>query len=82
MVKDKISISRKSFDNNINHIKGHFKDYSCNDIDGLKFDLDSSWIHIRPSNTEPIVRIIAESKSMERSNELVQETKDFMRALC
>ena len=82
MVKDKISISRKSFDNNVNHIKDHFKDYSCNDIDGLKFDLDSSWIHIRPSNTEPIVRIIAESKSMERSNELVQETKDFMRALC
>lgn len=39
---------------------------ACNELDGLRFDFpDRSWVHIRPSNTEPIVRIIAEAPTPE-----------------
>jgi len=82
MIKDKITISRESFEKNIYYVKEFFKGYLYNDLDGLKFDLDDSWIHIRPSNTEPIVRIIAESKSIEKANKLVEETKNLMKVPC
>lgn len=44
-----------------------------NTEDGLRLDFpDRSWIHIRPSNTEPIIRVIAEAKTEERLTELMQ----------
>ena len=82
MIKDKVNISRDSFEKNLYYIKEFFKGNPYNDIDGLKFDLDDSWIHIRPSNTEPIVRIIAESKSLDKAKKLVEETKNLMKVAC
>ncbi|MDY1591298.1 MAG: phosphoglucosamine mutase [Methanofastidiosum sp.] len=82
MIKDKIIVSRESFEKNLPYLKEFFTGYPYNDIDGLKFDIDDSWVHIRPSNTEPIVRIIAESKSMEKANSLVEETKNLMKVPC
>ena len=82
MVKEKITISKESFEKNLPYVKEFFTGYPYTDIDGLKFDLDDSWIHIRPSNTEPVVRIIAESKSIEKANKLVEETKNLMKAPC
>ena len=81
-IKDKITISKDSFEKNLSYVKEFFTGYPYNDLDGLKFDLDDSWIHIRPSNTEPIVRIIAESKSIEKANKLVEETKNLMKESC
>ena len=82
MVKDKISLSREAFDKNIIQLKEFFSGYSYTDIDGLKFDLEDSWIHIRPSNTEPVVRVIAEAKDIGKANKLVEETKALMKQLC
>jgi len=82
MVKDKITISRDSFEDSLDYVKEFFAGYPYTNIDGLKFELDDSWIHIRPSNTEPVVRIIAESKSREKANKLVNETKTLMKAPC
>jgi len=82
MIKDKIAISKEAFEKNLPYLKEFFTGYPYSDIDGLKFDLDDSWIHIRTSNTEPIVRIIAESKSMEKANKLVEETKNLMKVPC
>lgn len=82
MVKDKITISRESFEDNLDYVKEFFAGYPYTNIDGLKFELNDSWIHIRPSNTEPVVRIIAESKSREKANKLVNETKTLMKAPC
>ncbi len=82
MIKDKINISRGAFEKNLPYLKEFFKCYPYSDIDGLKFDLDDSWIHIRPSNTEPIVRIIAESKVMEKAKKLVEEIKILMNTPC
>jgi phosphomannomutase len=41
--------------------------------DGVRIDLDEGWVHLRPSNTEPLIRLIAEARSRERAMELIQE---------
>ena len=52
---------------------------TANSSDGLRLDFaDRSWIHVRPSNTEPIVRIIAEAKTEERLAKLLQTVKEIM----
>lgn len=57
-------------------LKDHFADGNFNEEDGLRIDLpDNSWIHIRPSNTEPIVRLFGEAKSTERVDELFAEAQ-------
>ena len=58
----------------IDYIFSHLKNkYSKNDInlvDGLKIDFDFGWVHLRRSNTEPIIRIYSESSSKEKADEL------------
>ncbi|OGI76593.1 hypothetical protein A3C57_02610 [Candidatus Nomurabacteria bacterium RIFCSPHIGHO2_02_FULL_33_12] len=57
-------------------LKDLFKNGDLDDSDGLRFDFsDSSWIQIRASNTEPIVRIYGEAKTQERIDELVNLAK-------
>ena len=41
-----------------------------NTIDGVKIDLDEGWVHMRKSNTEPIIRVYAESTSEEAAHAL------------
>ena len=48
----------------------NFKDINVNEIDGIKFTWDRKWAHIRPSNTEPIIRIFIESYSKLMQNAL------------
>jgi phosphomannomutase len=45
------------------------------DIDGIKIDFKESWLHLRASNTEPIIRIYAEAKSFEEAEEKVAALK-------
>ncbi len=44
-------------------IKGRYKKQPVNEVDGLKIEFDTDWVHLRTSNTEPIIRIYAESTS-------------------
>lgn len=56
----------------LNDIKNKFesqKDIVITDIDGVKLDFSDGWVHLRKSNTEPIIRIYAEGKSPEKANE-------------
>jgi phosphomannomutase len=76
MVKDKIQLSPGLDLNQI--LKGmeeSFKDYECNTIDGLKVNFEDSWVHMRRSNTEPIVRIYSEAPSIEKAEALVAKVK-------
>ena len=50
-------------------------------IDGLKIDFSESWVHLRKSNTEPIIRIYTEAKSQEEADELAQRFIQEMQAL-
>ena len=75
MLKDKISVVG-SLEEMYSKMKNYFKDAEVNELDGLRLDFsDSSWIHLRPSNTEPIVRLYGEAKTKKRIEELFEETK-------
>ena len=50
-------------------------------IDGLKIDFTDSWVHLRKSNTEPIIRIYTEAKSQKEADALAQRFIEEMRAL-
>ncbi|WP_314297940.1 phosphoglucosamine mutase [Capnocytophaga gingivalis] len=50
-------------------------------IDGLKIDFADSWVHLRKSNTEPIIRIYTEGKSQKEADDLAQRFIEEMRAL-
>jgi phosphomannomutase len=54
-------------------IKEHYKKHSVIDIDGIRIDFENQWVHLRKSNTEPIIRIYAESNTEVKANNLAQE---------
>ena len=75
MMKDKVPVVG-SLEEMYQKMKNHFKGCEVNELDGLRLDFDdNSWIHLRPSNTEPIVRLYGEAKTKERIQSLFEETK-------
>ncbi|MFI3258513.1 MAG: phosphoglucosamine mutase [Rikenellaceae bacterium] len=54
-------------------IKERYSNEQVNDIDGVKIDFAESWVHLRKSNTEPIVRIYTEAKSQEEADTLANK---------
>ena len=55
-----------------NTLKSTFKDADFTETDGLKIDLPTGWIHVRKSNTEPILRIYTEAKTEDEAKHLVE----------
>ncbi|PHN08494.1 phosphoglucosamine mutase [Flavilitoribacter nigricans] len=82
MVKDKIQ-SPEGVDLNSILEKMHeqYREEDCNTIDGLKIDFPDSWVHLRRSNTEPIIRIYAEAPTLERAEALVGQIKTDLLSL-
>ena len=56
-------------------VKTKFASEKITDIDGVKIDFKDSWVHLRKSNTEPIIRIYAEAATMEKAEALAEELK-------
>ncbi len=54
-------------------LKEHYAGEQITDIDGVKIDFEDSWVHLRKSNTEPIIRIYSEASTIERANALAHE---------
>jgi phosphomannomutase len=54
-------------------IKLQYNKQPINDIDGVKIEFDKEWVHLRKSNTEPIIRIYSESQSMTTANNLAEK---------
>ena len=50
-----------------------YKDEDVSTIDGVKINFESEWVHLRKSNTEPIIRIYSESQSKEKADELANK---------
>ncbi len=80
MIKDRLELNRADvcmpdptavFD----RAKTIFSDAEINTVDGLKFIWDDRWLHLRASNTEPILRIYAEASTKDIAEELVQTLK-------
>ncbi len=51
-------------------VKGIYADEEINDIDGVKIDFPDKWVHLRKSNTEPIIRVYSEASTMEEADEI------------
>ena len=60
-------------------VKEKFSQYDLTDIDGVKIDFPDKWVHLRKSNTEPIIRIYAEAHTMEEADALNRELIDIIK---
>ena len=63
-------------------MKERYSHERVNDIDGVKIDFAEHWVHLRKSNTEPIVRIYTEAKSQEYADEVAQQFIAEMKEIC
>jgi phosphomannomutase len=73
MAKEKIELTPDlNVDSLLNKIQEIYKDEDITTIDGVKIDFPENWVHLRKSNTEPIVRIYTEAKSQKEADELAQ----------
>lgn len=59
-------------------IKSYFSDAKINEEDGLKLDFQSSWVHLRASNTEPIIRLYIEGKSKKVCTDLYEKITNII----
>ena len=55
-------------------MKGIYKQFETNDADGLKIDFQQGWVHLRKSNTEPIIRVYSEAPTMEQADNFARAT--------
>jgi phosphomannomutase len=72
--KNKIEMDGKTnLDVVFEKLKEKYKSNPLNTIDGLRIEFDNDWVHLRPSNTEPIIRIIAESNFETTANNIASK---------
>ncbi|MDH5599324.1 MAG: phosphoglucosamine mutase, partial [Cyclobacteriaceae bacterium] len=81
--KNKIELTPEiNLDELLNSVKKKYSKHPVNTEDGVKVDFDHGWVHLRKSNTEPIIRIIAESESMNQAsalaNKLIEDIKEII----
>ena len=65
------------------HIAEKYADKQVNTVDGVKIDFDNGWVHLRPSNTEPIIRIYAEAETEtladNMATKIIGDIREFLR---
>ena len=59
-------------------VKELYKNEEVNDIDGVKIDFPDKWVHLRKSNTEPIIRVYSEASTMEAADEIGKKIMDVV----
>ena len=68
--KTKIALDRDQVPGLMDALQTHFSEAKANRMDGLRLEWDDRWLLVRPSNTEPIVRAIAEASSIEQAKQM------------
>ncbi|HEX9483981.1 MAG TPA: phosphoglucosamine mutase [Gemmatimonadaceae bacterium] len=81
IVKDKIERPDASLDVVYGALRSAFPDASVDTQDGLRLSWKDKWVHVRPSGTEPIVRVIAEASDDASARELVRRSREPLDAL-
>ncbi len=81
--KNKIELTPEvDVDHVLEQVKAKYKKQPINTVDGVKIEFDKEWVHLRRSNTEPIIRIYAESQSMTTAEnlaeKLIHDIKDIL----
>ena len=81
--KNKIELTPAiDVDKVLREIKARYASEKVNDIDGVKIDFAENWVHLRKSNTEPIIRVYTEAKSMEEADALAQRFIGEIKQIC
>ena len=81
IVKDKLDRPKAPLDDVYEALKRRFSDAEVDTQDGLRLTWPDRWVHIRPSGTEPIVRVIAEAPNAEDAERLVRDSRKPVEAL-
>lgn len=79
MLKTKFTVDRSRLTDALAAVRSHWPDANANSLDGLRLDGPDWWLHVRPSNTEPVVRVIAEARSAELAEMLCRTAGDLVR---
>lgn len=85
IAKKKIELTPEiNIDKLLGNIQHKYQNQPINTVDGVKIEFDKEWVHLRRSNTEPIIRIYAESQSETTANnlaeKLIEDMKQFIKA--
>jgi phosphomannomutase len=78
--KDKVQCDTSALAQSYARLESHFSDAIASHMDGLRLDWPNSWLLIRPSNTEPIVRIIAEAPTQQDAAVLCERAAEVLTA--
>ena len=79
IAKNKIELTPEiNVDAILEEVKKRYASEKITDIDGVKIDFADSWVHLRKSNTEPIIRIYSEAHTMQEAEQLGQQIKDVI----
>jgi len=65
----------------LDRLKEKYKNQPINTVDGVKIEFDTEWVHLRKSNTEPIIRIYAEGNTLSVADSLVNKIKSDIKEL-
>jgi phosphomannomutase len=74
--KQKYSVAGKKMEVIIGRLLAKFPDAKCDQQDGIRFEWDKSWVHLRASNTEPVVRVIAEAPDKDSAVKLCEAIEE------
>ena len=79
--KDRIDLTPDTdVDGILARVKELYKNERVNDCDGVKIDFAEGWVHLRKSNTEPIIRVYSEAATMDEANKLAQSVMDVVKS--
>lgn len=80
MVKQTINLSNSiNIDEVINLITKEYKNENIDCVDGVRIDFEKSWVQIRKSNTEPIIRVYSEAINKEKANDLISVIESLIK---
>jgi phosphomannomutase len=80
MIKDKMTLSKEKLEASIGLLGAKLQADSVSTLDGVRLDWADRWLLLRASNTEPLVRLIAEAPDRQSAQELILRAKTLMEA--
>jgi phosphomannomutase len=75
MLKTTLPVQKEKLKKALAKLTKKYKNEKINSEDGIRIDFKDKWVHLRSSNTEPIIRIISEAKTTYEADNLIQEIK-------
>ncbi|MCC5925152.1 MAG: phosphoglucosamine mutase [Bacteroidetes bacterium] len=79
ILKTKVELGSVNADEVLTRVAALFKEEQVTTIDGVKIDFENGWVHLRKSNTEPIIRVYSEARSAQEAMDIAKPVMDQLR---